>query len=218
MTDDHLRQAYARATALRNDPERANCPSPEALLELAGRDGSEERRLRTLDHVMACPDCRQEFELLRAIELGRRDQTSEAVRRIHWRRPLSISLVTALAAGLALVAVLKPNLSLRRESSDVVRGTAAGAALVAPAADTIVTVSSPGQLAFVWRPVTGARRYTLEVLTPEGSVRAMRETTDTTAVIPRSEIGAGELRWGVRSQMDGGELRSTTRRLTVNAR
>ena len=218
MTDDQLREVYARATAARKDPRRANCPAPEALAALAGRDGPEQQRLETLDHVMSCADCRQDFELLRAIEHGRRDETGAAVRRIHWRRPLSISLVTALAAGLAIVAVLNPNLSMRRQSADVTRGTTGGAALLAPAADTIVTVPSAGELAFVWRPMPGARRYTLEVLTADGAVRAVRETTDTTAVIPGSQLGAGDLRWAVRAQTDGGELRSTTRRLRVSER
>jgi hypothetical protein len=38
----------------------------ERLLALVERSGSEEARLALLDHVMACPHCHAEFELLRA--------------------------------------------------------------------------------------------------------------------------------------------------------
>jgi hypothetical protein len=38
----------------------------ERLLTLVERSGSEEARLALLDHVMACPHCHAEFELLRA--------------------------------------------------------------------------------------------------------------------------------------------------------
>jgi hypothetical protein len=45
---------------------REGCPDVERLLALVERSGSEEARLALLDHVMACPHCHAEFELLRA--------------------------------------------------------------------------------------------------------------------------------------------------------
>lgn len=213
MSDDKLRQLYARATTARTSPRRADCPVPEALEALAQRNGSEKQRLLTLDHVMSCADCRQEFELFRAIAHAGRTETGATVARVRWSRPLVFTVGAALAAGLALVAVLGP-WSIRqsgREPSSAIRGTTE-ITLAAPAADTLV---SAGRLTFVWRSVSDARRYTLDVLTPAGAVRASRETTDTTATIPAAELGAGDLRWSVRAQLDGGELHSPTRRLRV---
>ena len=47
-------------------PGREGCPAVERLLALVDRSGTEEARLALLDHVMACPHCHAEFELLRA--------------------------------------------------------------------------------------------------------------------------------------------------------
>ena len=212
MSDEKLREAYARATSARPNSRRADCPTPEALEALAKRQGSEDQRLATLDHVMACADCRQELELLRAIEQAGRAETGASTKHMRWRRPFVLALGTALAAGAALVAVLGP-WSARQNRTVVMRGAAPDVRLAAPANDTVV---SPGGLTFVWRSVPDARRYTLEVLTPSGAVRARRETSDTTTAISAAELGAGDLRWTVRADMDGGELHSPTRRLRVS--
>lgn len=212
MSEDKLRELYARATNARPNPRRADCPAPEALEALAKREGPEEQRLATLDHAMACADCRQELELLRAIEQAGRAETGASAAHTRWRRPIVLALGTALAAGAALVAVLGP-WSARQNRAVVMRGAPTDVRLAAPAADTVLSASA---LTFVWRSVPDARRYTLEVLTPEGTVRARRETTDTSAAIPATELGVGDLRWTVRADMDGGELHSPTRRLRLS--
>lgn len=214
MSDAQLRQLYARATAARTSLGRANCPAPEALEALARREGPEEQRLETLDHVMSCRECRPEFELFRAIEHTRRTETGATATRVRWRQPLYLTVGAALAASAALFAVLGPwsNRQGSRDPSAVMRGATNGLELTAPATDT--TLAAAGAT-FMWRSVPDARRYTLEVLTPSGAVRARRETTDTIATIPVAELGTGDLRWSVRAQMDGGEVHSPTRRLTV---
>ncbi|HEX2781608.1 MAG TPA: hypothetical protein VHM30_19040 [Gemmatimonadaceae bacterium] len=212
LNDDQLRALYARATEARRDPSRASCPSPDALLALVRGEGREQARLEVLDHAMTCPDCRRDFELLRAIEAGRRADAGAAVQHIRWRRPIGVTLVAALAAALVFVAVLGPWQRWRRGSeSDVLRGDSAEVVAIAPAADA----SGSGPFTFTWHPVPGARRYLLEVLTPEGAVRASRETADTTATLAATELGAGDYRWWVRAQLDGGERRSAARRLRV---
>lgn len=214
MSDEQLRELYARAASARTNARRADCPASETLEALAQREGPEDQRLQTLDHVMACADCRQEFELFRAIAHAGRADAGATVRRMRWSRPVVFTLGAALAAGVALVAVLGP-WSIRqggRGPSTVMRGGPAELTLAAPAADTTI---APGGLTFVWRSVPDTRRYILEVLTPAGALRARRETTDTILAIPASELGSGELRWSVRAQLDGGELQSTTRRLRV---
>ena len=68
MSERRLRQSYDMMLALRAEAVagREGCPEVERLLTLVERSGSEEARLALLDHVMACPHCHAEFELLRA--------------------------------------------------------------------------------------------------------------------------------------------------------
>jgi hypothetical protein len=68
MTERRLRQSYDMMLALRAEtaPGREGCPEVERLLAVVERSGSEAARLGLLDHVMACPHCHAEFELLRA--------------------------------------------------------------------------------------------------------------------------------------------------------
>ena len=213
MTDEQLRELYPRALDTRRDPRRIACPSPDELLALAQGSSHAPERMEALDHVMSCPDCRQDFALLRAIERGRRAETGEATRRIRWPRPMGAALVTGLAAALAFAAVLGPRHDWwRSDASDVVRGASRDVVPLAPAADAVVP---RGPLAFAWRPVPGARGYTLEVLSPDGSTLASRQTTDTTATLTDRRIVPGDYRWWVRARLDGGERRSTARRLRV---
>lgn len=69
MTDDRLRQLYARALrdAARTAAPGATCDvGPEALLALARGELPEEERLALFDRVMASEACRREFALVRA--------------------------------------------------------------------------------------------------------------------------------------------------------
>jgi hypothetical protein len=59
-------------------PGREACPEVERLLALVERSGSEEARLALLDHVMACPHCHAEFELLRATDRGSSQHPAQA--------------------------------------------------------------------------------------------------------------------------------------------
>ena len=215
MSDEELREAYLRATAARRDPGRGGCPGPEALQAAIRRDGPERQRLETLDHAMRCAACRREFELLRAIEVGRRAEAGEGVRRIRFQRPL----VIALAASLLLAVALGPGLGwLRGPSPDVVRDAPDGGALAAilPADGAVVDAGAP--LDFVWHPLPGAGRYDLELLTPGGAVEAAVRTADTTATLAAGTLPPGEHRWIVRAATPAGEQRSVVRRLVVRAR
>lgn len=68
MSERRLRMSYDRMLSLRAESldGREACPDLDRLLGLVERSGSEEGRLALLDHVMACPACHAEFELLRA--------------------------------------------------------------------------------------------------------------------------------------------------------
>ena len=69
MTDDRLRQLYARALGDAAPPAAPGAPcevGPEALLALARGELPEEERLALFDRVMASESCRRDFALVRA--------------------------------------------------------------------------------------------------------------------------------------------------------
>ena len=213
MTDEQFRVLYGRATS-HHDPRRADCPSPDALLAIVRREGPELERVEMLDHVMSCPDCRRDFELLRAIERGQRVEGRRAAEWIRWRRPIGAGLITALAASLAFAAILGSRHDWWRGvgASDVMRDLPADVVILSPPADALVR---PGALAFTWRAVPDARGYTLELLRPDGTTLASRQTTDTTVTLADVRLAPGEYRWWVRARLAGGERRSQARRLRV---
>lgn len=71
MSDERLREAYEQLLARRAAVNRIHCISPDELLELAEHRLTTSRRLEVLDHVMGCRACREDFELLRAIQEAR---------------------------------------------------------------------------------------------------------------------------------------------------
>ncbi len=67
MSDERLRTTYDRMLMFRAETssDRTACPPVERLGALVRREEDEESRLALLDHVMSCPFCQAEFELLR---------------------------------------------------------------------------------------------------------------------------------------------------------
>src|ERR671936_384188 len=113
MSEERLRELYARALEARAPADREQCPPPEALLALARREGPEAQRLETLDHVMSCARCRAEFDLLRAIEAagageGQARSETRSQPRAHARRRWTTFVPLALAATLVLAVALGP--------------------------------------------------------------------------------------------------------------
>lgn len=222
MSDEQLKQAYERAMASRAPDARAGCPAAESILALVRREGGEEQRLSVLDHVMACPSCRDDFELLRSVErAGARAAAGETgagatrgrvVGYIGWQRWAPL----AAAALVVLVVTLGPGRDLWR-SGDTLRGGVDALALVAP-----VEGASPSatQVIFIWRSAPGAQRYTLELLTGGGDVALSRTTTDTALAVPLpATLATGVYRWWVTATgADGSETRSTTRALRLRSR
>jgi hypothetical protein len=197
MTDEELRRAYQAAVATRH-AGREQCPAPEALSALVAREGQETNRLALLDHVMGCPACRQEFELLRAVHVAGR-------RRPTWRsQPLALAASIALLVGLggaALWTRLVP-------SNDTLRGSGGQVELLHPTSGSVVT--SP--LLLSWQPVSGARTYTVELLAPDGRLVQTWTTADTSVSVPPSgpsPVASGAYVWWVRAHLpDGSERRS----------
>ena len=217
MTDQRLRELYQHASDARASGTRGDCPAPERLLALARREGSEEERLRTLDHVMACGDCMRELELVRAIEkAGARNSGSSAgVHRtsfVTWRRAIPLALAASL--------VLAVGISLRQRTTDVagddpLRGGESSLVVHGPS----TLVAAPGDSLIVsWRPVPSASRYLVEVLDDEQRAVITQSSSDTLAVLRdlRALTPGRQYLWWVRTA-DGanGQARSILGRLRI---
>jgi hypothetical protein len=220
MTDERLRELYESAVDARTSGTRAECPDPERLLALARREGSEDERLRTLDHAMSCGECMRELALLRAIEqagaggLGSR-ATAPRAASFSWRRavPLALAASVVLAVGISL---RQRTTDVR--SDDVERGGGPASLVVHGASD--LTVRQGDTLTFAWRPIPGASRYLVEVLDDAGRAVMTQPSSDTLLVLrDLAALTPGrEYRWWVRTDDAGaGQARSALGRLRIAA-
>ena len=208
MTDEELRQAYARAMSASRPATRTACPGPDELLALARREGPEPARLATLDHAMACESCQQELELLRAIAAAERRETNHG-RATRWRAPVAI----ALAASALLAIGLGPGRAwLGGRQADTMRGGPAPVTLLHP--ETAASIAGDS-IVLTWRGVAGATRYAVELLDGEGNTVVRTTTSDTTAIVPWAEIPPGDYRWWVVAELPGGQQRSELRPITL---
>ena len=216
MNDERLREVYRKALAQGSGPTgagAASCVSPEQLLDLVRREGAEQSRLTTLDHVMACPSCRHEFDLLRAVEQAGVESGARPGARWQWHNlaPIGLAASLLLALGVAI------GLNRAGERPDQPRGAFGGVTLLAPA--TLVAADEP--ITFVWRPVRHANRYVLELLEGSGGGATVlsRETSDTVVVLDPSLLQPGaQYAWWVRAVTPAGELTSSLQPLRLRTR
>ena len=205
MNEQDLVRLFALGTN-RGSMPRADCPPPEALLAAVERTGSEDERLQTINHAMACTSCGEELELLRA---------SRVVRE----RPRASRIGFAIAASV-LVAIGLGYYSMKRgdgspTAGDLMRGDA-DVQLAVPATDAAEPLRS-----LVWHAVPGAAQYTVEVRRDDGTLVLRRASTDTVFAVPDSVAAqaTGTVYWGVTAMFpDGTERRSATRRLRTPTR
>lgn len=208
MSDERLRELYAGALAGGPLPGRVHA-APEAIAALARREGPEDERLATLDHVMACPECKRDFDLLLAVERagGQRGVAARDWGGRGWRGALALAATVMLVVGVGLL--------VRSPAGDVTRGDDAAVVLLQPGPEALIRET----VTFVWHPVAGARSYELEVLDAAGNVAATATTPDTTAA-PETvrALPAGNYRWWVRaSTRDARTVRSDLRALQLTA-
>ena len=210
MTDERLKELYQRAIAARGTGARAECPAPERLLAVARREGSEEERLRTLDHAMSCGECMRELELLRVIEKAgaRISGTDATVRRepvVSWRRAMPLMLAASAVLAVSLVVGRDRTGDGTREP---MRG-ADGSLVVHTPRD--VELGPRDSLRLAWQPVAGATRFVVEVLDADGRAVVTDSTSDTTHVLRGLDrLAAGrDYRWWVRASGAGGAQRAS---------
>jgi hypothetical protein len=179
-----LQRNYQRAVELRASADRVRCAAPDAIEALVLGNASEQERLSTLDHVMACPQCQKEFELLRAIKAAGARRTNVSVR---W---YALAAVALMAVALTLISV--------NRNGPTIRGSDAPAVVpIALSPTGVVDVSTARRV--VWRAFPNAAQYRVEVLEPSGRLRAAGSVVDTTWMLPDSvAIQSGEqLQWTV---------------------
>ena len=209
VSDERLREIYAGLMASRAGTRTEPCPEPEAILALVRREGAEEARLATLDHVMSCAECRAELDLLRSLELAGA-QTGAA------ERPARRWLAPAALAASVLLAVIVGRFALPGGNERDVMRSGAGdrVTLLAPPDEA----AAGGPLLFAWHPIPGAGRYRLEVMTRDGEMVLEAETADT-AILMRSaaDLAPGEYQWWVAATAPGASPRSALRPLHLIA-
>lgn len=214
LTDiGRLRKLYSRRVAEQSGVagEAESHVSPEAILAVVRTEGSEEERLATLEHVMACAACHRDYDWLTAVnEAAAEHEAAGIARRAWWARPAPLAAAASLLLVAGTVLVLKG-----RRGPELERGGADDIALAAPAANASVT----GPLTFAWHPLRGAARYVVELQGPDRAVAFTDTTSDTTLTIadPTRVLPEKEYRWWVRETTDGAEPRSSSFR-TVRVR
>jgi hypothetical protein len=208
VNDQQLRAIYSGIMTSRQGSRQSACPDPEAILALVRREGSEETRLATLDHVMSCADCRSEFDLVRSIELAGAEAGAIARPGRRWMVPL------ALAASVLLAVVIGRYALPGAPERDLVRsGEKDRLTLLAPPTET--TTGSP--ILFAWHPIEGAGRYRLEVMNAGGEVVLEAETADTAIVLQSAaDLEPGEYQWWVGATAPA-DARSALRPLRLKA-
>ena len=186
MNDSELRDIYKRALT-----NGADHPAPETLIALVTQTGSEASRLATLDHVMSCVPCKEEFELLRAIHAAERVNAGAARPRRSVAPWLAAAVVVIAAGALTLT-------QLQRSGTNPTRG--------ASSSDIALVGTVNGSL--VWHAIPDAVRYDVEIVDASGATIFHARVADTTTAIPATVTNT-PVSWWVRATLrDGSERRS----------
>ncbi|MEO8449957.1 MAG: hypothetical protein ABI647_09215 [Gemmatimonadota bacterium] len=196
--DNSLRAAY-QLRPMKAPP--GEHPSPETLQALVRAEGRLADRLVLLDHVMACPRCRPEFELVRSIHAAaRRDIALGTPNRIRLWIP--IAAIVTLMIGATFLWQRR----VGRSEQPVYRDAPNGVGI------TLQVPLEGGELGedrqFTWQGAPGAS-YRFELLDAAGTVAYDRELADTTVALPASvKLRPGVYSWLVVARLPTGEART----------
>jgi hypothetical protein len=177
MNDEELRRAYRHSS--KSAPPGPH-PEPEQLERIVNGEGSEPERLALLEHVLRCPTCGPELDLLRAASEGAR----AAHRQMPAARWLALAAAAILVIGLGTIMLRGRRIA---PSDDVMRGHSAAISLIEPASGAVL--GSPVRL--TWHSISGATSYRVELLSTKGDLIRAWTTRDTTIAISDSaRVGA----------------------------
>lgn len=208
MTDERLGGRYIASLAARRGGDRAGCVTPEELVGLAERSLPEPQRLRLFDHVMNCPQCREEFALADGVAGAR-----AGMRRSSMPRVLAAAAVLLLVSG----SVLLLRWSTRGGGSDPLRGEEPQLGLIAPAEQLAPELA----VQFTWHSAGAGAAYRVELWDSGGVARYQSSTRDTTLALPdsiRLDRDRPYSWWVVASLPDGRQVASAIRRLRLITR
>ena len=135
--------------------------------------GSEAERLALLEHVLTCPTCGPELDLLRAASEGAR----AAERRMPASRWLALAAMAILVVGIGALVLRGRSVT---PAADVMRGNRRALSLIEPAAGD--RIAAPVHV--TWHAIDGATTYRVELLSTSGELVAAWNTADTSAAIP----------------------------------
>jgi hypothetical protein len=171
VNDDRLTQAYGQLLTVRAMNDAPPPVSLDVVRELAegGRRGSEHEE--TLDLVLAHPITRAEFHLLR--DIAAREPRAAGRHVPTW---MAMAAVLVIAVALPLV---WPESGI--DSPGPMRGEGAFE-VVTPAPDE--SLASGGRV--IWRSVSEAASYSVELIDENGASRWRQTTADTSVVLPDS--------------------------------
>ncbi len=201
MNDEELHQAYGRT--IRSPRDRAACPGPDAIADLAARRGAEATRLAVLDHVMQCAACRRDLDLLLVADRA----GARSARAPRWLAAAAAAIVVVGVGGLGARALL------REQAPEVERGGAAAVDPVSPGSGAVVA----RPVGLTWHAVAGVREYRVEVLAADGTPLWSAATRDTSAAVPESVVaGSGNYGWWVTGRLaDGAAISSAVTAFSV---
>jgi hypothetical protein len=204
MKDEELRREYKRSSSGTPPGPHAE---PEQLERLVNGEGPEPERLVLLEHVLRCPTCGPELDLLRTAAEGSR----AAERRAPATRWLALAAAALLVIGFSTLTLRGHRVA---PATDVLRGKAESISLVEPSSGA--SIARPVQLA--WHRLAGATSYRVELLSKSGELIGTWSTPDTALAIPdSSHIRANESYdvWVRATLADRTEVSSPIVRFTV---
>ena len=200
----------ATGTRMTEPPDARHLSAEQLAAFLDGRLTTDERR-RALAHFAVCTVCRREMAATRQLLRPRRTG----------RRFVTVGLMTAIAAALAVVMV-------SRTARDDVDGQATertGERAAQPDRLPRVIVVSPVDRAVVdstvlfrWRPTGAEATYRVVLQDAAGAVKWETTTGDTTAALPGAIMltSGAQYFWSVDAQLaDGGSATGGTHRFTA---
>ena len=205
MKEEDLVRLYQRG-ATRRPAARADCVPPEALLDVVEQRGPEAARLESVNHAMACADCREELELLRATRIVR-----DRARLPRFGFALAASLV--LVAGLSFYTLGRNRPASGADDDRAV--TRSGSDDVQLITTGVLYGQTPN---LVWRRTSGAASYVVELRREDGTLLTRDTTADTVFAVPDS-VRAGpdaDAYWAVTARLsDGTSVVSSVRRIRL---